>query len=131
VAREQDTATDPGVIEATGLTAPDSGALPLTRSDPAMLAGSEVLGGPAGDHRAPGGWWTPLRIILVVGSVTFWLGFLRTWPCMSNGWIDPDRYEAMCYSDLPVLYSLRGLADGYCALPGVASELASRGSTRS
>ncbi len=113
MARERDTDTAPNVIEATGLPAPSTGPLPPTLSDPAILAGSEVLGGPAGDHRAPGGWWTPLRIILVVGTVTFWLGFLRTWPCMSNGWIDPDRYEAMCYSDLPVLYSLRGLADGY------------------
>lgn len=94
---------------------PDAAPVELspTLSDPAMSAGSEVIGGPAGDHRAArSGFWTPLRIILVVGAVTFWLGFLRTWPCMSNGWLDPDRYEALCYSDVPVLYSLRGLADG-------------------
>ncbi len=95
-------------------TPPATGDLPPTLSDPAMHAGSEVLGGPAGSHRAVwSGFWTPIRIMLVAGTVTFWLGFLRTWPCMSNGWIDPDRYEAMCYSDIPVLYSLRGLADGY------------------
>ncbi len=84
-----------------------------TRTDPAMRAGSEVLGGPAGDHRAvTGGFWSPVRVIFVVGTVVYWLGFLRTWPCLSNNWLDPDRYEAMCYSDIPILYSLRGLADG-------------------
>ncbi len=83
-----------------------------TRSDPAMAAGAEILGGPAGSHSAGGGLWTPLRIIVIVGSAVFWLGFLRTYPCISNGWLDPDRYEALCYSDIPVLYSLRGLADG-------------------
>lgn len=84
-----------------------------TRSDPGARAGSEVLGGPAGDHGVAGSrFWTPLRIILVVGSAVYWLGLLRTYPCMGNGWVDPDRYEAMCYSDVPVLYSLRGIADG-------------------
>lgn len=77
-----------------------------------MAAGSEVLGGPAGTHGAGTGFWTPLRVIIVVGTAVFWLGFLRTYPCISNGWLDPDRYEALCYSDIPVLYSLRGLADG-------------------
>ena len=42
----------------------------------------------------------------------FLLGLLRTVPCISNGWSDPDRYEALCYSDIPILYTLRGLADG-------------------
>ena len=66
-----------------------------------------------GAHAASGvRFFTPLRIVLLVGTVVFWLGFLRTYPCMSNGWLDPDRYEAMCYSDVPILYQLRGLADG-------------------
>lgn len=84
-----------------------------TRTDPALAAGSEVLGGPAGDHRAPHqGWWTPVRVILIVGTVTFLLGLLRTVPCMANNWASPERYQAMCYSDIPVLYHLRGIADG-------------------
>lgn len=84
-----------------------------TLADPGARAGAEVLGGPAGQHRARGSsFWTPLRVILAVGTVVYWLGFLRTYPCLSNGWVDPDRYEAMCYSDVPVLYSLRGIADG-------------------
>ena len=90
-----------------------AGDLPPTLTDPAMASGSEVIGGPAGTHRAaPTGFWTPIRVILLAGTAVFWLGFLRTWPCVSNNWLDPDRYEAMCYSDIPILYSLRGLADG-------------------
>jgi uncharacterized membrane protein len=84
-----------------------------TVTDPALRAGSEILGGPAGEHRSERfGFWTPLRVVLVVATAAFWLGLARTFPCVSNGWIDPDRYEAMCYSDVPILYTLRGLADG-------------------
>lgn len=67
-----------------------------TRSDADLRAGSEWLGGPAGDHRRPPRFWTPLRVILLTGSIVFWLGYLRTYPCLSNGWMDPDRYEALC-----------------------------------
>lgn len=84
-----------------------------TRSDPDLRAGNEFLGGPAGEHRTAPRFWSPLRVILVAGTVVYWLGLLRTYPCMSNGWADPDRYEALCYSDIPVLYQLRGVADGY------------------
>ena len=83
-----------------------------TRSDPDLREGNEGLGGPAGEHEARRQFWTPLRIILVVGTLVYWIGLLRTYPCMSNGWLNPDRYEALCYSDIPVLYQLRGLADG-------------------
>lgn len=73
--------------------------------DPSIHAGSEFLGGPAGAHMArSGGFWTPLRLVLLAGTIVFWLGVARTYACMSNGWIDPDRYEALCYSDVPVLY---------------------------
>lgn len=83
-----------------------------TRSDPDLAVGNEVIGGPAGQHAASPRFWSPLRIILVVGTLVYWLGLLRTYPCISNGWLNPDRYEALCYSDIPVLYQLRGLADG-------------------
>lgn len=84
-----------------------------TQTDPDIAAGNEGLGGPIGSHAAIGArFWSPLRVILLAGTVVFWLGFLRTYPCMSNGWMDPDRYEALCYSDVPVLYRVRGLADG-------------------
>lgn len=54
-------------------------------------------------------------MVLLVGSATFVLGAVRTLPCGLTGWRSPDRYEWMCYSDIPVLYSLRGIVDG--ALP--------------
>ena len=83
-----------------------------TRTDPDLAAGSEWLGGPAGRHRAAAGFFNPLTVILLTGTVMYWLGVIRTVPCIVNGWSSPDRYEHLCYSDIPILYSLRGLADG-------------------
>lgn len=61
---------------------------------------------------AEAGWWNPLRAVLIAGSVVYGLGLVLTSSCASNGWVDPDRLYHLCYSDVPVLYELRGLADG-------------------
>lgn len=50
--------------------------------------------------------------LIGAATLSFALAILRTIPCMSNGWASPDRQEALCYSDIPVLYVLRGMADG-------------------
>ena len=90
-----------------------NGQVQPTRSDPDLRVGNEFLGGPAGTHQRQPRFWTPLRIIMVVGTIVYWVGLLRTWPCMANNWLSPDRYEALCYSDIPLLYQLRGIAEGY------------------
>ena len=33
--------------------------------------------------------------------------------CRSTNWVAPERYEHLCYSDIPFLYQLRGFADGW------------------
>jgi uncharacterized membrane protein len=73
-----------------------------------------IIGGPLGRFaRLGSSWWTPVRVLIVMASAAYALGFLLDYPCMSNGWASPDRYEHLCYSDIPPLYSLRGFADGY------------------
>ena len=86
-----------------------------SRSDPVAASGSTAFGGPLGRFARIGGtsWWTPTRVLIVMASAAYTLGFLLDYPCMSNGWASPDRYEHLCYSDIPPLYSLRGFADGY------------------
>ncbi len=83
-----------------------------TRSDPVAANASEVLGGPHGRWATTTRPGRALQIVLLVGSMTFLLGMARTVPCATIGWAQPDRYELLCYSDIPVLYTLRGLDGG-------------------
>jgi len=85
-----------------------------TRTDPLARAASESIGGPVGDHARPHRWWTPVRVVLAVTALTFVLGMVQKTPCVSDNWRSTDlRYGAMCYSDVPYLYSGRGFAAGY------------------
>jgi uncharacterized membrane protein len=75
-------------------------------------------------QRAPGskagkavpGWtgWVSMPVALAATAGTFLLGWLQKLPCHSAGW--PYDWQLMfgrrCYSDLPVLYTARGLAQG-------------------
>ena len=53
-----------------------------------------------------------LQIVLLCGSLMFLLGAVRTLPCVLIGWADPQRGMFLCYSDIPVLYGPRGIAQG-------------------
>ena len=80
--------------------------------DPVVTAASEVIGGPIGEHAAPHPWWTPVRVVLAVTVLAFALGMLQKTPCVATNWQDGQlRYAAMCYSDVPYLYTGRGLAE--------------------
>ncbi|NLS08592.1 DUF2029 domain-containing protein [Nesterenkonia sp. MY13] len=58
------------------------------------------------------------KLVLTLTTATVLGAFLSVlavqW-CRVNGWIDPQQHLAMCYSDFPLLFVERGLADG--ALP--------------
>jgi uncharacterized membrane protein len=83
-----------------------------TLDDPVVTAVSESIGGPVGAHARPSRWWTPLRVVLAMAAVTFAFGMLQKGPCYADSWLDgQDRYQQMCYSDLPYLYVGRGFAE--------------------
>lgn len=80
--------------------------------DPVVTAASEVVGGPVGEHAAGHPFWTPVRVVLAIAALAFTLGMVQKTPCVASGWADTDvRYAAMCYSDMPYLYTGRGLAE--------------------
>ncbi|MDP9398418.1 MAG: glycosyltransferase 87 family protein [Actinomycetota bacterium] len=86
-----------------------------SRDDPVVLAASEVVGGPAGRRARPGrSWWTPVRVLLVLTFLAAGLGVLAKEHCRAAAWSrpDPDQYVHQCYSDIPLLYSGRGLDQG-------------------
>lgn len=84
-----------------------------TLTDPVVRSASTAIGGPWGSRAWPGpNAVRALRVVLLVGGLTFSIGMLRTVPCAVAGWAEPLRTYLLCYSDLPVLYRTRALWDG-------------------
>ena len=84
-----------------------------TRDDPIVGAGSEIVGGVAGRRIRPyASWWTPLRVCLAFAILAMCMAFFAKAPCREDGWTEGDQYRHACYSDVPILFSVRGLADG-------------------
>jgi uncharacterized membrane protein len=83
-----------------------------THDDPVARASSEVVGGPVGARAAGHPWWTPVRVVLAVASVAMLLAMAQKTPCVVTEWTGENfRYAALCYSDVPYLYTGRGLAE--------------------
>src|SRR5690242_14684839 len=82
-------------------------------SDPVVAAATERIGGESGSHRGRfRGWWTALRVIVVLGALGYLIGYLTKLPCHAEQFLGDARYTRLCYSDIPFLYQLRGFADG-------------------
>ena len=82
-----------------------------THDDPVVAALSEGVGGPLGEHAARHPWWTPVRVILALTAVCIALGMVQKAGCYGETWGGGKRYSQMCYSDLPYLYTGRGLVE--------------------
>ncbi|WP_051248195.1 glycosyltransferase family 87 protein [Nocardioides halotolerans] len=82
-----------------------------TLDDPVVTALSEGVGGPVGAHATRHPWWTPARVLVLVAAAFFALGMLQKSGCYQDTWTNDDRYTHMCYSDLPYLYTGRGLVE--------------------
>jgi len=83
-----------------------------TRDDPVVAALSEGVGGPVGDHTGRHPWWTPVRVLLALTALVMALGMVQKTSCYQESWQNgAERYAHMCYSDLPYLYTGRGLAE--------------------
>lgn len=98
---------------------PDGGA-PLHVSVPSSSDGlvwrlREGLGGPMGRHTVPGrtagSFWNPMRVLILLTTLSAVLAVLLKSPCRMNGWGAPNVYYAGCYSDWAALYSARGFAE--------------------
>lgn len=84
-----------------------------TLDDPDVAASATALGGPVGEHAEPPRTpWFALRVATVVVVVGHCLAVLARMPCVASGFAGVGRYTRMCYSDIPVLYTLRGFSQG-------------------
>lgn len=87
----------------------------MTSTAPAL---SKFLGGAIGRHARPGGlWFTPAPWAFLALTASWLVLMLRQVPCLEAG----DKFPAMCYSDISVLYYWRGLKDGQ--IPYLDSEV--------
>jgi uncharacterized membrane protein len=96
------------------VAAPGGGTVAPSREDPLVARLSAVAGGPAGDRVRSGrhGWWTAVRVLVLVAVVALSIGVVEKQHCRAQGWSTPDQFFHACYSDLPVVYQSSGLADG-------------------
>lgn len=98
-----------------------------SRTDPVIEHGSEVLGGPWGRFaRTLPGPWPTISVLIVLATVGYMVGYLLDLSCITTNWLSPDRYEHLCYSDIPSLYGIRGFADGlipYVQIPAGGTAL--------
>ncbi|WKD60028.1 glycosyltransferase family 87 protein [Corynebacterium caspium] len=84
----------------------------------------ERLGGPMGKYAIIGRqrWWTPLRVLLLVGLAFFSFGYLSKANCIYGklgpdglpflDWAGNKPYNSACYSDIITLYEGRGFNIG-------------------
>lgn len=81
-----------------------------TRDDPVLTSLSEGIGGPMGE-RSRGGWLTPASIVVFLAALCFAAGMFQKTTCFDASWTNESRYSHMCYSDLPYLYTGRGMVE--------------------
>ncbi len=84
-----------------------------TRSDPVVAASAPIIGGPLGERVArvapP---WSVLRVLILLATFGYVVGYFLDYACIDGLWASPDRYEHLCYSDIPALFGYRGFAEG-------------------
>jgi uncharacterized membrane protein len=80
---------------------------PPSHTDPTASRASRIIGGPWGRYAGvlPGGWWTPVRLVMAMTCFTLLLGFAQKAPCVSGDWTGNKQYTHMCYSDVVPLWS--------------------------
>ncbi|MFN2496999.1 MAG: glycosyltransferase family 87 protein [Pseudonocardiaceae bacterium] len=109
-------------------------------TDPVPRRASRIVGGPLGRHAVVGRhwFWTPLRVVLLLATITLALGWLAKVPCLqtyhdSSGdlrveWRDGHQYRAMCYSDTIPLYTAERLdRPGLAGFPYATSWIENEG----
>jgi uncharacterized membrane protein len=109
-------------------------------TDPVPRLASRIVGGPLGRHAVLGRhwFWTPLRVVLLLATITLALGWLVKAPCLQTyrdsagvlqvDWSNSRQYRAMCYSDTIPLYTLERLdRSGLAGLPYATSWIENQG----
>jgi uncharacterized membrane protein len=92
---------------------PDQTVAP-SHDDPLVRSLSEGAGGVVGVRARVGRarWWPPERVVVALVVVAGVLMVLAKQHCRARGFGTPDMFYHQCYSDIPALFSGRGIAQG-------------------
>ena len=81
--------------------------------DPTVRRASRVIGGPMGRYAASAStFWTPVRVMLVICTVTLLLAWAQKSPCADARWANHRQYSQFCYSDILPLWGTERLDVG-------------------
>jgi uncharacterized membrane protein len=85
-----------------------------SRDDPVVRVASNAIGGPWGEHGALGlrRFWTPLRVLLALTTLTLAFAWLQKSPCQDGAWTEGRQYTHFCYSDVIPLFFTEKLNEG-------------------
>lgn len=85
-----------------------------SRTSAVGRAAARVVGGPWGRHARAGRqrFLTPVRVLLLLGTLTLTLAWIKQRPCALLGWESGLQYTHLCYSDTIPLVGIEGIADG-------------------
>lgn len=83
--------------------------------EPFVRTVTRLVGGPWGRHASRAHhWFNPATVAVLLGTVVWLLTIWRQSGCIQTvPGRAPNHFEAQCYSDIPVLFTTRGLIDGY------------------
>ena len=82
-------------------------------TDPMVAAATERIGGRLGQRvRGTFGFLSPLRILVLLTTLSFGLAYLQKLPCRLESFGGGSNFSRLCYSDIPPLYIARGFAQG-------------------
>jgi uncharacterized membrane protein len=51
--------------------------------------------------------------LILLATAGYFIGYVLDYSCVDGLWASPDRYEQLCYSDIPALFGYRGFAEGF------------------
>ena len=101
-------------LDTNDAESPVSVGIPPSWTDRFVTEVSQRAGGRLG-RRADtlGLWWSPMRWALLMATVTYLLGVVFRLKCrVAVAGESVDHFRWMCYSDIGILYQLRGLMQG-------------------
>ncbi len=89
-------------------------ATPPSWVDATAARASGALGGPWGRRaaRPAQSFWTPIRVLLALATLTLLLGYGEKYPCSDGQWTGHLQYTHACYSDVVPLWGVERLSDG-------------------